>query len=396
LQIPKILGLRDCLLWSPLSPIGYLLHSSLSVVAIAHLRFGCLLRSSQLPISCLLRSFLSVVPVAPASSGPPCCPSAASFGPIILFSFMLFLLVLCSWGWMNMQSKLFSISAYNGSTNDSAITTLKRNLGRRNLILLKGQHLYICCGAHILNLMDLHDTNLKLHESIKYIKGSPKQLHSFKDCIRTVGLNGTKKLTYDVPTRWNFTYVMLRDALFYKDAFQHLASIDPNYINLPFDDEWSYATSLCQFLKLFYNVTNIFSTTRNITSNEVFEETHKVHNHLHTYHVVDNDYIRTLVYKMQENFDKYWKNDYNVVFAIAFVIYPRSKLGYLKYVLDINEVDAMVQYERVETSLHKLYAEYKNVYGTNDEEKENENETTPLWNLKKRELFREMPSSHIT
>ncbi|KAF3781465.1 putative AC transposase [Nymphaea thermarum] len=145
-----------------------------------------------------------------------------------------------------------------------------------------------------------------------------------------MGLNDTKKLTYDVPTRWNSAYVMLRDLLFYKDAFQHLASVDPNYINLPSHDEWSYATTLCQFLI-------------NVTANVVFEEIQKVCNHLRTYSVADNDYIR-------------------------------SKLGYLKYVLEsLNEVDAMVQYEKVESSLHELYIEYKNVYDTNYEENENAN-----------------------
>ncbi|KAF3787670.1 Zinc finger BED domain-containing protein RICESLEEPER 2 [Nymphaea thermarum] len=282
----------------------------------------------------------------------------------------------------NIQSKLFSITADNCSMNDSAITTLKRNLGRRHLIPMQGQHLHIRCGAHILNLMvqdgmqDLHDTISKVRESVKYVKGSPKRLHSFKDCIRTVGLIGTKKLTYDVPTRWNSTYIMLKDALFYKDAFQHLASVDPNYINLPSEDEWSYATTLCQFFKLFYNVTNIFSATRNVTANVVFEEIQKVRNHLHTHSVAGNDYIRSLAIKMQGKFDKYWKNDYNVLFAIAFVLDPKSKLGYLKYVLEkLNERDAMVQYEKVERSLHELYAEYKIVYATYDEENENANNT---------------------
>ncbi|XP_049934542.1 zinc finger BED domain-containing protein RICESLEEPER 3-like [Nymphaea colorata] len=77
---------------------------------------------------------------------------------------------------------------------------------------------------------------------------------------------------------------------------------------------------------------------------------------------------------MQEKYDKYWKNDCNVLFGIAFVLDPRSKLGYLKYLLEsLNEVDARVQYEKVESSLYELYDEYKNVYNTNDEENENGN-----------------------
>ncbi|KAF3782259.1 Zinc finger BED domain-containing protein RICESLEEPER 2 [Nymphaea thermarum] len=187
----------------------------------------------------------------------------------------------------NIQSKLFSITTDNCSTNDSAITTLKMNLGRRNLIPVKGQHLHIHCSAHILNLVvqdgmrDLDDTISKICESVKYVKGSPKRLHTFKDCIRTMGLNGRKKLTYDVPTRWNSTYVMLRDALFYKDAFQHLAFLDPNYINLPYDDEWFYATSLSKlrYLKyVFDSLNEVDAMYKNVygTNNEEIEKANNV------------------------------------------------------------------------------------------------------------------------
>ncbi|KAF3784495.1 putative AC transposase [Nymphaea thermarum] len=42
-----------------------------------------------------------------------------------------------------------------------------------------------------------------------------------------MSLDGKKGLNYDVSTRWNSTFIILRDALLFKDVFQHLASCDP-------------------------------------------------------------------------------------------------------------------------------------------------------------------------
>ncbi|XP_031500289.1 uncharacterized protein LOC116264293 [Nymphaea colorata] len=67
---------------------------------------------------------------------------------------------------------------------------------------------------------------------------------------------------------------------------------------------------------------------------------------------------------MQEKFDKYFKS-YNILFAIAVVLDPRFKLSYLKYFLgNLDKPDAIVKYEIIESTLHELYAEYKNMYDT--------------------------------
>ncbi|KAF3778431.1 putative AC transposase [Nymphaea thermarum] len=135
-----------------------------------------------------------------------------------------------------------------------------------------------------------------------------------------MGLDEKKGLNYDVPTRWNSTYIMLKDALLFKDVFQHLASCDPSYTCLPSEDEWYHASDLCQLLKIFYDATNLFSTT---------------------------------------------KQGYNILFAIAAVLDPRFKLSYLKYLLgNLDKPDAIVKYEIIESTLHELYAEYKNMYDT--------------------------------
>ncbi|XP_049932210.1 zinc finger BED domain-containing protein RICESLEEPER 3-like [Nymphaea colorata] len=213
---------------------------------------------------------------------------------------------------------------------------------------------------------DMVDTILKIRDSVKYVRRSPKRLHGFKQCVKAMGLDEKKRLNYDIPTRWNSTFIMLRDVLLFKDVFQHLTSCDPNYTCLPSVDEWSHASDLCQFLKVFYNATNLFSTSKQVTSNLVFEEVLSIYHHLRRHRGPSNEYMRALICKMQEKFDKYFKS-YNILFAIAVVLDPMFKLSYLKYLLDdLDKPDAIVKYEAVEKILHELYVEYKNMYGESD------------------------------
>ncbi|KAF3779036.1 putative AC transposase [Nymphaea thermarum] len=74
-----------------------------------------------------------------------------------------------------------------------------------------------------------------------------------------MGLDEKKGLNYDVLSRWNSTFIMLRDALLFKDIFQHLASCDPmvhvdldNYLIDPIEE----ITPTLEFNILFWWKTN--------------------------------------------------------------------------------------------------------------------------------------------
>nr|GFA95423.1 zinc finger BED domain-containing protein RICESLEEPER 2-like [Tanacetum cinerariifolium] len=55
--------------------------------------------------------------------------------------------------------------------------------------------------------------------AIKWIKKSGTRIEKFNKCAQSARCNSTKSLVLDCPTRWNFTYNMLKVTHEYKDAF---------------------------------------------------------------------------------------------------------------------------------------------------------------------------------
>lgn len=86
-----------------------------------------------------------------------------------------------------------------------------------------------------------------------------------------------KKVVMDVPNRWNLTYIMLETVIQFQVVFLRLHVIDPLYISMPGEEEWTIAKSLRDCLSLFYEVTQVFSTTLHLTSNQYFPLICKIH-----------------------------------------------------------------------------------------------------------------------
>ena len=60
---------------------------------------------------------------------------------------------------------------------------------------------------------------------------------------------------------------MLSKTLKYKKVFYRLQQREPQYKNAPDEKEWALASELCDRLKIFYNVTELFSGTKYPTTN---------------------------------------------------------------------------------------------------------------------------------
>jgi hypothetical protein len=80
------------------------------------------------------------------------------------------------------------------------------------------------------------------------MKGSPLQWEEIMKHAVECGLDTSKGIALDVSTRWNSTYMMLRDALYYKPAFFRLKASDRcKYDKItPSPDEWSTTLTIFQ------------------------------------------------------------------------------------------------------------------------------------------------------
>ncbi|XP_070667465.1 zinc finger BED domain-containing protein RICESLEEPER 2-like [Malus domestica] len=109
-----------------------------------------------------------------------------------------------------------------------------------------------------------------IRESVVYWTATQKREEKFEEAARQLKLPGTKKMVLDCKTRWNSTFLMIQSALIYKDIFPRLKQRESQYKCLPDDRDWEMAKEICEKLKLFYNVSELFFGTKYPTANLYF------------------------------------------------------------------------------------------------------------------------------
>ncbi|KAF2324153.1 hypothetical protein GH714_008460 [Hevea brasiliensis] len=129
---------------------------------------------------------------------------------------------LLEWG----LDKIFTITVDNASSNDIAISYLKKKLANWGVTVSNSDYLHMRCMAHIVNLVvmdglkDVGESVLKVRNAERYIRSSPARLKKFKECVEYEKIDGKSSLCLDVPTRWNSTYLMLNIAQKYERVFE--------------------------------------------------------------------------------------------------------------------------------------------------------------------------------
>uniref|UniRef100_A0A803KML7 BED-type domain-containing protein n=1 Tax=Chenopodium quinoa TaxID=63459 RepID=A0A803KML7_CHEQI len=196
------------------------------------------------------------------------------------------------WG---IQKKIMCITLDNASSNDVFADVIK-------------------------NELDL------VRETVKYCKGSQARKQRFLTCVAHVELDSSRGLRQDVPTRWNSTYLMLENVLYYKKAFLHFQKVDANYIHCPTNEEWGRIEKLFRFLKELENSDN---------------------------------FMHKMAARMNEKFAKYWTN-FSIIMAVAVVLDPRFKYEFVEWAFKkvYGEIEGTNELVKFKERLDYLYGVY--------------------------------------
>ena len=187
----------------------------------------------------------------------------------------------------------------------------------------------------------------------------------FKACVAKVGGIHTKMgLRLDVITRWNSTFLMLESAIVYRRAFSSLAFEDRSYLYCPTNEEWERGQKMCDFLRPFFQITELISGSSYPIANLYFMQVWKIECLLLQNLRNEDELIRTMAIEMKTKFDKYW-SDYSIVLSFGCILDPRFKIKLLKYCyskLGLDPISCQARLKIVEHKLYTLYNEYVQMY----------------------------------
>lgn len=104
----------------------------------------------------------------------------------------------------------------------------------------------------------------------------------FKEIAEEEKVESKAFLRLDVPTRWNYTYLMLKVAIVYEKVFLNLAEDDNNYVidlgeenqgcGHPDEDDWNNGKKMAEFPEHFHDLTVRVSSSLHVTCNTFFHE----------------------------------------------------------------------------------------------------------------------------
>jgi len=266
------------------------------------------------------------------------------------------------------ENRLFALTLDNASSNEVAVQDIISDLKENGngSIVCDGIFFHVRCACHILNLVArdglkvISATIGKVKSLVLAVKGSPLQWEELMKCATESGLDTKRGISLDITTRWNSTYLMLRDALYYKDAFMRLKSSNRRrYAKIsPSNAEWDKALTIFQCLKKFYDLTEILSGTSYPTANLFYKGFCDIKLLLDDWSFSNDATISAMAISMSEKFEKYWQQS-NIALAVACFLDPRYKKKLIEYYMRKFYGDQyQVELDEFVSVVKKLYQFY--------------------------------------
>ena len=235
-------------------------------------------------------------------------------------------------------------------------------------LISEGALIHMRCSAHILNLivkegLDVVKEGIEnIRDSVLYWSATPKRLEFFEETVRQLRLNSENRLVMDCPTRWNSTFKMLSVAIPYKEVFYRLKQRDAQYNCLPSNEQWQFAALVCEKLKAFKLVSELFSGSKYPTTNLFFPRICDLRLQIYEWSFDANEVIRKMAASMLVKFSKYW-DEIHKILAVAVILDPRYKLDMVDFYADKFGADGSCL-ESVKGILSNLVLEYQNKLNT--------------------------------
>ncbi|XP_071738736.1 zinc finger BED domain-containing protein RICESLEEPER 2-like [Rutidosis leptorrhynchoides] len=201
----------------------------------------------------------------------------------------------------------------------------------------------------------------KESEIVSFWTASAKRIEKFEEASCHLDIQSSKKLCLDCRTRWNSTYLMLNVAIIYKSVFRRLKTQDALYNTLPSEKDWELANIICKKLKVFYDVTLLFSGDKYPTANLFVKSIYEIKYALNQWSEDEEKIIRDMAMKMISKYDKYW-NVIHGFMGVAAILDPRYKLNIMEYSFprlysNMEDVKAKIDVHKV--FMYELFEHYQ-------------------------------------